>query len=232
VASTLAGRPFLDPRYTALIVVDMQKGFCHPESRMEKSGVGTANQRAIVPNVIRLVRLVREHGIPVFWSRQVHFPEDVTRRRRRIPSHQAKQRWTPCLRGTWEVEFVDELVSEVLPEDHVVEKHRASAFFETNLDTKLRMLGIEQLVVAGCNTEFCVESTVRDGYFRDYDVVVVRDCVASPRPRFHEDTLAKVETYFGAVVSLDELPSVIIPVEGGGAAARPVLEEIRAEGEP
>jgi ureidoacrylate peracid hydrolase len=209
----------------------MQKGFCHPESRMEKAGIGTANQRAIIPAVRRLVALARERGIPVFWSKQVHFPEDVTRRRRRIPSHQAKQRWTPCLRGTWEVEFADELAPDVRPEDHVIEKHRASVFFETTLDAKLRMLGIEQVIVAGCNTEFCVESTVRDGYYRDLDVVVVRDCVASPRPRFHEDTLAKVETYFGAVVSLEDLPSLLLPVEGG-AAARPVLDEVLAEQRP
>ena len=53
------------------------------------------------------------------------------------------------------------------------------------------------------------------------DIIVVRDCVAGPRPRFHEDTLAKVETYFGAVVTLDELPEVIMPrtEEGSGAVA-------------
>ena len=45
------------------------------------------------------------------------------------------------------------------------------------------------------------------------DVIVVRDCVAGPRPQFHEDTLAKVETYFGAVVTLAELPDVMIPRE-------------------
>jgi len=45
------------------------------------------------------------------------------------------------------------------------------------------------------------------------DVIVVRECVAGPRRQFHEDTLAKVETYFGAVVTLDELPGVIMPRE-------------------
>ena len=75
------------------------------------------------------------------------------------------------------------------------------------------MLGIEQLIISGCNTDFCVETTIRDGYYRDMDVIVVRDCVAGPRRRFHEDTLAKVETYFGAVVSLEELPGVIMPRE-------------------
>lgn len=224
--------PYIDPRVTALIVTDMQKGFCHPESRMEKSGVGTARQRAIIPDVVRLVRLVRDYKIPVLFSQQVHFPEDVTRRRRRIPSHQAKQRWTPCLRGTWEVDLMEEVLAEIRPEDYLIEKHRASVFFQTTLDAKLRMLGIEQLIISGCNTDFCVETTIRDGYYRDFDIIVVRECVAGPRESFHEDTLAKVETYFGAVVSLDELPSLFIPVEAGAPDPRPVLEEIIAEGAP
>jgi ureidoacrylate peracid hydrolase len=232
VQTNAATEPYIDPRVTALIVVDMQKGFSHPESRMEKAGIGTANQRAVIPHIKRLLGVVREQQIPVFWSQQVHFPEDVTRRRRRIPSHQAKQQWTPCLRGTWEVEFADELAPEIRPEDYVIEKHRASVFFETTLSAKLRMLGIEELIIAGCNTEFCVESTIRDGYYRDYDVIVVRDCVASPRVQYHEDTLAKVETYFGAVVTLDELPSLFVPVEESVAAARPVLEEVLAERQP
>ena len=220
--------PYIDPRYTALLVIDMQKGFCHPESRMEKSGVGTANQRAIIPDLLRLVTLARGFDLPVFWSQQIHFPEDVTRRRRRIPSHQAKQRWTPCLRGTWEVEFADEIAPAMRPEDYVIEKHRASVLFETTLDSKLRMLGIEMLLISGCNTDFCVETTIRDAYYRDLDVVVVRECVAGPRWQYHEDTLAKVETYFGAVVSLEELPSLIVPGLRGGDA-RPVLDEVQME---
>jgi len=177
---------------------------------MEKAGIGTANQRAIIPNVIRLVRFAREVGIPVLWSQQTHFPNDVTRKRRRIPSHIDKQSWAPCLRGTWEVDFMPQLAAEIQKEDLIVEKHRASVFFETTLDTKLRMLGIEQVIISGCNTDFCVETTIRDAYYRDLDVIVVRECVAGPRPRFHEDTLAKVQTYFGEVVSLDDLPNLII----------------------
>ncbi|MGQ0570154.1 MAG: cysteine hydrolase family protein [Armatimonadota bacterium] len=210
-------RPFIPPEVTALLVIDMQKGFCHPESQMEKSGVGTRNQRAIIPNVLRLIRLARERKIPILYSQQFHFPDDVTRRRRRIPSHMDKQKWWPCLKGTWETDFMEEIGAEIRPEDYVIEKHRASVFFETTLDAKLRMLGIEMLLIAGCNTDFCVETTIRDGYYRDFDIVVVRDCVAGPRQAFHEDTLAKVKTYFGEVVTLEELPPLFV------TAAQPAL---------
>jgi ureidoacrylate peracid hydrolase len=212
--ATTAPDPYIDPACTALLVIDMQKGFCDPESRMEKAGIGTENQRAILPDLLRLIDLGREVGFPVLFSQQIHYPEDITRRRRRIPSHIDKQNWAPCLRGTWEVDFVDEIADAIRPEDDlIVEKHRASVFFESTLDTKLRMLGIEQILISGCNTDFCVETTIRDAYYRDMDVIVVRDCVAGPRRRYHEDTLAKVETYFGAVVGLDELPGLIVPRE-------------------
>lgn len=203
--------PYIDPTVTALLVIDMQKGFTHPESQMEKAGIGTANQRAIVPDLLNLVQLTRDHELPVLWSKQIHFPDDVTRRRHRIPSHIDKQNWAPCLRGTWEVDFADEVVPAIDPDDLIVEKHRASVYFQTTLEAKLRMLGIEQLIISGCNTDFCVETTIRDAYYRDLDVIVVRDCVAGPRKQFHDDTLAKVETYFGAVVGLDELPGLIMP---------------------
>jgi ureidoacrylate peracid hydrolase len=220
--------PFIDPRVTALLAIDMQNGFCHPDSRMEKAGIGTANQRAIVPAVLSLIELARAHKIPVLFSQQVHFPEDVARRRHRIPSHQSKQSWTPCLRGTWEVDLIDEVAAVVRPEDYIVEKHRASMFFQTTLDAKLRMLGIEQVIVSGTTTAFCVETTIRDAYFRDFDVIAVRDCIADPRPHFHEDTMAKVEQFFGAVVTLDQLPPLIIGT-GEGAADQPVLEDVLAE---
>lgn len=225
-----AGERFIDPRCTALLVIDMQNGFCHPESRMEKSGVGVKHQQAIVGDVLQLVERAREWQMPILWSQQVHFPEDVTRTRRRIPSHQAKQRWTPCVRGTWEVDFIDEVKPSIRPEDFIVEKHRASMFFETTLDTKLRMLGIEQVIVSGTTTAFCVETTIRDAYYRDYDVIAVRDCIADPRPAFHEDTMRKVETFFGFVTTLDELPSHVMETEWG-AANRPVVADLAAEGQ-
>ncbi len=209
-SGTASSMRFIPPEVTALLVIDMQKGFCHPDSQMEKSGVGTRNQRAIIPSVIRLISLARERKIPILFSQQFHFPDDVTRKRRRIPSHMDKQKWWPCLKGTWETDFMEEIAAEIRPEDLIIEKHRASVFFETTLDAKLRMLGIEMLLISGCNTDFCVETTIRDGYYRDFDIVVVRDCVAGPRTAFHEDTLAKVKTYFGEVITLAELPSLFV----------------------
>ena len=70
-----------------------------------------------------------------------------------------------------------------------MKKYRSSAFWGTNLDLLLRSNGIRSLIVTGCTTEGCVESTARDALFNDYYVVVVEDCVASDDPAQHEASL-------------------------------------------
>jgi ureidoacrylate peracid hydrolase len=189
----------------ALLVIDMQNGFVHEQSGMGKSVSGTAAQRAIVPAILNLVEFCRSKKIPVLWSQQEHFPADVTRERKRLRPHSARQGFLPCLRGTWETELFDGVLPGVKPEDHIVPKHRASVFYNTNLEGKLRMLGTRTLLIAGCNTEFCVESTVRDAYARDFDIVVARDCVAGINPAFHANSLEVFQAYFGEVLDSPEL---------------------------
>jgi ureidoacrylate peracid hydrolase len=193
----------------ALLVIDMQNGFVHPESGMGKSRSGTAAQQAIVSPIVKLADRFRAQGVPVIWSQQEHFPGDRTREARRILPHSARQGFLPCLRGTWETELYAPIREAVRPEDHLVHKHRASVFYNTNLEMKLRMLGTRFLFITGCNTEFCVESTVREAYARDLEIVVVRDCVAGIDPRFHENSLAVFQAYFGEVISLDDAWSIL-----------------------
>ena len=81
---------------------------------------------------------------------------------------------------TWNTEILPELVP--VPGDTVVRKHRYSGFFETELDARLRALGARSLFVTGCTTSVCVESTVRDAMFRDYDCLVLEDCTGQPEP--------------------------------------------------
>lgn len=194
----------------ALLIIDMQNGFVHPESAMGKSPSGTAAQQAIVPVISALAAYCRTRGIPVLWSQQEHFPEDKTRVRKQIHPHSARQGFLPCLRGTWETEFFAGIRPAFAAGDHIVPKHRASAFYNTNLETKLRMLGTRYLFITGCNTEFCVESTVRDAYARDFELLILRDCVAGINPRFHENALETFQAYFGEVLSSKELRETIV----------------------
>ena len=108
------------------------------------------------------------------------------------------------VRDTWNTEILSELKPE--PGDIVIYKHRFSGFFETELDGVLKTLGIRQLVVTGCTTSVCVESTIRDAYSCDYSSVLLADCTAEPLginfPRSNrEATLYVVEHMFGSVSS-------------------------------
>ncbi len=199
----------IDRRDTALLVIDIQNGFCHKDSAMAKAGIDTSRQQAVVPNIVHMVRLCRAAGLPILASKQIHFHDDATRSVHKIPSHMDKRHYYPCLRGTQDAELVSELQNELRPEDHVFEKHRSSCFFDTTLDTKLRMLGIRMLIITGVATNYCVESTIRDAYWRDYDILVPADCVASTFPDLQAATLKNVEIYFGRVTSREGIEKAL-----------------------
>lgn len=199
----------INPKETALLVVDMQNGFCDPQGAMARAGLNYAPQNLIIPAVKDLAKVCRATGIRILWSMQKHFPDDVTRDKRRTPSHLAKLGVYPCLKDTWDAELVDQLKNDVMPEDDVFEKHRSSCFYNTTLEVKLKMYGITTLIVCGVATNYCVESTIRDAYARDYDILVVEDCVATLWEDLHRATLRNVEMFYGTVMTLERLSGSI-----------------------
>ena len=82
------------------------------------------------------------------------------------------------VRDTWNTDVLDELKPESF--DLVIYKNRFSSFYKTELDQKLTSLGIRYLIVTGCTTSVCVESTIRDALFRDYSPILLADCTAEP----------------------------------------------------
>lgn len=199
----MAKLPFeIDPQETALLVVDMQNDFCYREGRPNQPG-GSMNR--VIPYVKRLATMCRQAGIPILWSRQVHFPNDITRRKRKIPSHLEKLNFYPCMFGTPGAEIIDELKEDITSNEHIFEKHRSSCFYETTLEAKLRMLGITMPIIAGVASGYCVESTIRDAYARDYEILVVKECIGSSSEEADRITLENVDKYFGLTLPLDEL---------------------------
>jgi nicotinamidase-related amidase len=100
-----------------------------------------------------------------------------------------------------------EIIPELAPEagDLIVQKYRSSGFWGTNLDMLLRSNVIKTVIMTGCTTEGCVESTARDALFNDYYVVLPEDCVASDDPRQHEASLFLMRHRFDVVTSDDIL---------------------------
>jgi nicotinamidase-related amidase len=90
------------------------------------------------------------------------------------------------------------LIPELTIEDSdiVVKKYRSSGFWGTNLDMLLRSNGIQTVIMAGCTTEGCVESTARDAMFNDYYVVIAEDCVASDDRAQHDASMLLMRNRF------------------------------------
>jgi ureidoacrylate peracid hydrolase len=201
--------PRLDPKEVGLLVIDMQNGFCHPEGARAKAfGVDAiAMPRASIPNVVGMMRLCRSAGVRITLTRQVHYPDDQARKRRRIPSHLDRRgvKLELCWRGTWDSELIDEIKAEVRPEDDIIIKHRASAFYNTPLEAELRIKGIQVLIITGTTTSFCIDSTIRDAYMRDYDVLVPAECVSDTDQSAHDAVLACVDRFHGLVTSTDDI---------------------------
>ncbi len=203
--------PSLDPRHTALVVVDMQNDFVDPRGFFGQKGLDLTACNAVIPRIQAVVRQSRTLGLSVVYTATVHTTDSLEPGRHRVlplrDRNAAAARTAVCLQRTWGAEVVDPLRPE--PGDLLIEKRRYSAFFETDFDRQLRAREIDTLVVAGATTNVCVDSTVRDAYFRGYDVVVLEDCVASYEQDLHAATLRNVDLLFGMVVSAENLPAML-----------------------
>lgn len=206
---------------TALLVVDMQNGFCHREGTVGKSKLDVGVHEQVIPQIADLVQATHRAGMPVLWSRQEHTPFDVTRSRHRVDTHTAKLEYIPCLRGTWDADLLDQLKSLVAEDDLVFTKHRASCFYNTNLEVELRMRGIDTLIITGVSTNYCVDSTIRDAYARDLDLYIVEDACACPWPELHDAVMKTNAIFHGEVVSTEQALGALaaVTLEESPAAA-------------
>jgi ureidoacrylate peracid hydrolase len=189
-------RPFnehampLEPARVALLVIDMQEFFLDPASPSF-----TCGGLAILPNVRLLIDAFRLAGRPVIYTRHVHHPDH-------IDSGIMGWWWKGmCVEGTPESEVHHEIAP--LPSEKVVIKHRYSGFYNTDLETVLRVQGIEQLVITGVMSNMCCESTARDAYFRDYRVFFLADATGSITEDMQLATLLNVGFGFAYVTTTD-----------------------------
>jgi nicotinamidase-related amidase len=114
--------------------------------------------------------------------------------------------------------LIDEFAAQ--PGDLVVKKYRSSGFWGTNLDLLLRSNEIKTVVVTGCTTEGCVESTARDAMFADYYVVLAEDCVASDDAVQHDASLLLMRRRFD-VFDSEQILGEWCPRSPGAAGSRP-----------
>ena len=182
----------VEPSSTAFCIIDMQNDCCSPGGTGDRAGADLSMYGEIIPRIAGFANLCRQIAVPVLNVQILTLPDGKSdspawiRLRLRAnknfdPDNEGI--WSFTVAGTWGAEFVSELQPE--PGDHLISKYRSSAFHNTDLDLILRSNGIKTVLVAGCTTEGCVESTVRDLCFYDYFGVVLSDCVGSDVRALH-----------------------------------------------
>jgi ureidoacrylate peracid hydrolase len=190
------------PAKTAVIVVDVQNDFCRAEGALGKTGAPTGAALAMIPNLQRLLAGARAAGAPVIFIQTIH----------EAATDSDAWMWRSngavggcCRKNTWGSEFTD---VAPLPDEPVVIKHRYSAFINTRLDSVLHTLKVENLIMTGVSTNVCVESTARQGYMLDYNIVFLSDCTAAYSQEEHEGALYNIRTHFGVVATADDVIAV------------------------
>jgi nicotinamidase-related amidase len=205
VFTTLA--ELVDPRHAALVVVDMQRDFCSPGGAFDRLGVDLSMYPPMVPRLARLVEGARPAGVPVIYVLMTVLPnrssESPAQIRFNLRLHLSSHGDAEPLGYTADGSEGQEVIPELAPHDGdlIVKKYRSSAFWGTNLDMLLRSNGIQSVVMTGCTTEGCVESTARDALFNDYYVVIAEDCVASDDREQHDASMLLMRHRFDIATS-------------------------------
>lgn len=194
----------VDPRNTALAVIDMQNDFCHPDGYFGKRGGDLSAVGPAAAKIEALVAEARRLDILILWVR-AHY-DDINTGAAMADAFKrtGDDGEGRLMAGSWGADWLEGLRPNDAPNEAIVSKHRYSAFYDSPIDLLLRSNAIENIVVTGTSTDVCVESTVRDAFFHDYFVVMPADA-ACARPDAHEASINVMDRIFGATPSADEV---------------------------
>ena len=176
----------------AIVIVDMLNDFVTGKLQVKRT-------LYIIPNIKKLVDAARKKGVPVIYSNDAHYPQDV----------EVTQKWgNHAIKNTKGAEVIPEL--KPAPTEYQVEKRTYSGFYETGLDSILRVLydgeGVKTVILCGLHTHMCVRHTAADAFFRGYKIVVASDGVEAFTKEDHEQGLKYLEnTYNAKIMSVDEI---------------------------
>jgi nicotinamidase-related amidase len=198
----------VDAARSAMIVIDMQNDFCHPDGWLAHIGVDVNPARKPIRPLAKLLPALRKAGMPVIWVNWGNRPDLLNLSPSllhvykptgkgvglgdRLPKNKARV----LQKDSWAAAVVDEL--KIDKRDIRVDKYRMSGFWDTPLDSILRNMKIDTLFFGGVNADQCVLCTLQDANFLGYDCVMVEDCSATTSPSFCWDaTLHNVRQCFG-----------------------------------
>jgi biuret amidohydrolase len=195
----------IDPARTVIIVVDMQNDFVAAGAPIE-----TPAARAVVPKLAETLRICRDAGIRVIYTAHVH-RHDGSDMGLFAEIHPPIAKRDALVDGTPGVNIYPELAPA--PGEHVIKKHRYSAFFGTDLDIILRGYGTDTVIISGTTTENCCHATARDAMFRNYRVVFLSDATATyDYPDRGFGPMANADVHHATLVVLAASTAHVMPV--------------------
>lgn len=209
LAKSVAARPHdfsLQFDKTALLVVDMQNDFCHPDGYCcGDLGLDAAPVRAIIPALQNLMAWARENEIAIFWTKEAHAPDlsDVSPSKKvryqnaGYPVGAPGKRGRFLVRGEFGAQVIDELVP--LPGEFQIDKTAQSVFIESPIEALLRERGITHLLIGGVTTQCCVLATYRQASDLGFFALLLEDCCAAFEPREHQAAIDVLLSENGAL---------------------------------
>ena len=186
----------VDPRHTALVVIDVQNDFCAEGGLMHEMGKDLSMMKPALGRLRRVLEGARAAKVLPIFIQNTWLPQHGVASGPWLRFMIVRYGMDPDRGCTVQDTWGGEILSEVAPAktEIVVRKWRSNSFIGTNLDLVLRAHEIKTAVITGVVTQGCVESTAREASFRDYYVVVLEDCVATYDRDLHEASLKVMRT--------------------------------------
>ena len=153
---------------------------------------------AFTPKMTAFLAEMRALNVPIVHLQLINKEDD--------PRAERYDGWLPVTKGSDGARIMGEFLAE---DDVIVEKNKDSGFYETDLDERLKELGVDTVAITGMQTQICVQTTAADGFFRGYNVIVPSDAVVSAREEDQTRALEWLRSYCATILSTDELVAAV-----------------------
>lgn len=157
-----------------------------------------ASAKAIIPKLTKLAAACRKMKMPVIYTTQVYSADGSNIG---LVTNLSDRRYPPkgevAREGTTGVNIYHEL--EPAESDILIKKHRYSCFYQTDLESKLQLLGVDTLIITGVATDCCISLAAFDAFQRNFKVIVVNDCTAAYSKEAHQAELNTISRVVGEV---------------------------------
>jgi ureidoacrylate peracid hydrolase len=192
---------------TAVIMIDMQNMYLEQEKRDRFGWPPIFRFDEVVAECAQLLDAARAQGLPIIYTRQVQRADgaDMTPSMRKLRASvpEAEEDLVDTRPDGWAAEILDAVAPQ--PGDVVLDKLRWDAFFRTELDVILRNLAVRRLVIAGLQTNVCVETTSRSAMMMGFEVAVPEDAVSTDGESLHVNALDAMRVLYVEIAPWREL---------------------------